>query len=128
MGGGPGHFGQSYTKYYPMKEYESKRTKNWLVKVNKYLLENVIEMNSHLHGSWKMGKTSARILDSRDVATVCLSHHFLLRNCTARYQVVSPDSSSPRLSQFAEAYLLFFKPEKREKAWKDSDCTCANQE
>ena len=30
-----------------MKEYESKGTKNWLVKVNKYLLD---QMNSHLHG------------------------------------------------------------------------------
>ena len=33
-----------------MKEYESKGTKNWLVKVNKYLLDHVIKMNSHLHG------------------------------------------------------------------------------
>ena len=32
-----------------MKEYESKGTKNWLVKVNKYLLDDVIKMNSYLH-------------------------------------------------------------------------------
>ena len=44
--------------------------------------------------SWKMGKTSARISDSRDVATVCLSHRFLLRDYTAR--VVSPDTESVR--------------------------------
>ena len=30
-------------------EYESKGTKNWLVKVNKYLLDDVIKMNSYLH-------------------------------------------------------------------------------
>ena len=42
-----------------------------------------------------------------------------------RLIVGSPDSRSPRLSQFVEAYLSFFKPEKRGKAWKDSDCTCA---
>ena len=32
-----------------MKEYESKRTKNWLFKVNKYLLGDVIKMNSYLY-------------------------------------------------------------------------------
>ena len=44
--------------------------------------------------SWKMAKTFATISDSRDVATVL--HHFLLRDCTARYQVVSPDSQFAR--------------------------------
>ena len=78
--------------------------------------------------SWKMGKTSATISDSRDVATVCLSHHFLLRDCTARYQVVSPDSQFAQIKSIRRSLFVIFKPEKRGKAWKDSDCTCANQE
>ena len=43
-----------------------------------------------------------------------------------RPKVGLPDSSSPKFLS-SEAYLSFFKPEKREWAWKDSDCTCGIQ-
>ena len=45
----------------------------------------------------------------------CVSGRFARRS-------VRPDQvDSP------EAYLSLFKPEKREYAWKDSDCTCGIQ-
>ena len=50
----------------------------------------------------------------------CVSGRFARRS-------VRPIAVRPDQVDSLEAHLSLFKPEKREYAWKDSDCTCGIQ-